>query len=459
MNARRGPSGHQMSPAENTRSVSPARRAAFEILRRVEDEGAYASVLLAVIDQDLRPDDRALCYEVVMGVLRWQLWLDALIDHYAARKAGTLDKPVRCALRMGLYELRFLSRIPNSATVNEAVNLVHFAHLRSASGFVNAVLRRATRENDYDPSTGVADPLQRVSIATSHPFWLVERWANALGIIETESFALANNEVPPIAFRLASRDADAPMLIRALLDAGAEVTPSRIAPQAWRVQGASSTVRDLARDGIIYLQDEASQLVGHVMGTQAGESVLDVCAAPGSKTTHIAALAPNVALIVAGDLYDHRLRTVRETSSRLGLMGISVLVHDANAALPYRDESFDRVLVDAPCSGTGTLRRNPEIRWRISPQDIKSLAARQKRILSNSALVVRRGGRLVYSTCSIEKDENEDVIDAFLSDSKDFVRVVVKADPLLQCSDGTLRTWPQRDGVDGFFIAALERRR
>jgi 16S rRNA (cytosine967-C5)-methyltransferase len=241
------------------------------------------------------------------------------------------------------------------------------------------------------------------------------------------------------------------------LNSGAVVYPSRVAPQAWRVEGATSMVRSNANEGMIYLQDEASQLVGHVIETQSGDSVLDVCAAPGSKTTHIAALAPDAGLIVAGDLYSHRLRAVRETSSRMGLLNMSVLVHDADAALPFREESFDRVLVDAPCSGTGTLRRNPEIRWRISPEDIKSLAARQKRILSNSAAVVRRGGRLVYATCSIEKDENEDVIDAFLREHKDFVPVAVRAAPLLQCPDGTLRTWPQRDGVDGFFIAVMER--
>ena len=458
MKARGERSIREMAPPENSRSVSRARSAAFDILRRVEDEGAYASVLLASQNETTRPDDRALCYELVLGVLRWQLWLDSLIDHFADRKAEGLDKPVRRALRLGLYELRFLSRIPASATVNEAVNLVYAARVRSAAGFVNAVLRSATREKDYDPSTAITDPVERLAVATSHPPWLIERWISAFGWEVAEAFARANNEAPPVAFRLASPLADDDVVFGPLLEAGASITPSRIVPQAWRVEGATATIRALAHDGLIYVQDEASQLIGRVLGAQAGECILDVCAAPGSKTTHIALLAPEVALIVAGDIYEHRLRTVRETVARMGLRNIVGVVHDATIALPFMDQSFDRVVVDAPCSGTGTLRRNPEIRWRISTEDFADMAIRQLRILKNSAAVVRNGGRLLYSTCSVEIDENEEVVEVFLRDNIDFRRVVLNIEPLIQRPDGTLRTWPQRDGSDGFFIAAFERR-
>ena len=458
MRARGGPAGHEREPAGNSRAVSPARSAAFEILRRVEDDGAFASVLLAAPDTDTRADDRALCYELVMGVLRWQLWLDALIDHYAEREATSLDKPVRRALRMGLYELRFLTRIPPSATVNQAVNLAYLARLRSASGFLNAVLRRATREVNYDPVEQIADPLTRLSVATSHPAWLIDRWVNAFGIQEAEDFARTNNQAPPVAFRIIPTNAEEQTVLKALSDAGGAVSQSRISPGGWRVEGAGATVRKLATEGYVYLQDEASQLVSHVLEAHAGESILDVCAAPGSKTTNMAALAPEAA-IIAGDLYEHRLRTVRETISRVNAKRVSLVIHDASVSLPFQEQSFDRVLVDAPCTGTGTLRHNPEIRWRISAQDIYDMAERQGRILANSARVVRQGGRLVYSTCSIERDENEDIVRAFLQNHEDFSQVIIKADRKLLCNNGAVRTWPQRDGSDGFFIAAFERRK
>ncbi len=455
MKARAKPAREVKSGGES-RVVSPARRAAFEILRRVEDEGAFASVLLAASDEEMRAEDRALCYELVMGVLRWQLWLDALIEHYAGRKAESLDEPVRRALRLGLYQLRFLSRIPASAIVNEAVNLAYLARLRSAAGFINAVLRRATREPSFDPAEKIADPLERLAIETSHPAWLIQRWTKSFSKEEAEKFARANNVQPPVAFRLTSKNQDEQSVLSKLREAGAKITPSLIAPAAWRIEGAGAVVRELSRAGVIYLQDEASQLVAHVLEAKAGERVLDVCAAPGSKTTHIAALAPD-AIIVAGDLYEHRLRTVLETASRACVKNIEALAHDARAALPFAAQAFDRVLVDAPCAGTGTLRRNPEIRWRISAVDISDLSARQRRILSNAASAVRRKGRLVYSTCSVETEENEEVIASFLQAHTDFRQLAFQAPASLKLADGSLRTWPQRDGTDGFFVAAFER--
>jgi 16S rRNA (cytosine967-C5)-methyltransferase len=443
--------------AVSGRQVSPARRAAFEILQRVEDEGAFASVLLAANDEEMRAEDRALCYELVMGTLRRQLWLDALIEHYAGRSALKIDSPVRRALRLGLYQLRFLTRIPASAIVNESVNLAYLARLRSAAAFINAVLRRATREPDYNPALEVADPLERLAIETSHPVWLIKRWTKAFGSEEAEKFARANNEAPPITFRLMSKRQDGQAILSELQEAGATLTPSHIAPEAWRVEGAGATVRKLALDGRIYLQDEASQLVAHVLDAQARERVLDACAAPGSKTTHIITRTPEAGLIVAGDLYEHRLRTVIETGKRAGISAIDVLAYDATKPLPFQNESFDRVLVDAPCSGTGTLRRNPEIRWRILHADILDLAERQRRILANAASVLRRAGRLVYSTCSVEPEENEEVVASFLKNQKDFRQIAVNAPAPLALANAALRTWPHRDGADGFFIAAFER--
>jgi 16S rRNA (cytosine967-C5)-methyltransferase len=451
--------------ARGARRVSPSRRVAFEVLRRVEEEGAFASVLLAHATAPLRADDRALCYELTLGVLRWQLWLDKLIEHCAGRVAAGLDAPVRRALRLGLYQLRFLSRIPQSAAVNESVNLAHEHGLRSAAGFINAVLRRATREPEFDPATLARDELERVAIATSHPAWLVARWAAEFGAVEAELIARANNRTPPVAFRVNTLRAEENDVIGKLRAAGVEVVESRIARGAWRVAAGTGgeALRALAADGVVYTQDEASQLVGRVVagevvGAHEGVRVLDVCAAPGSKATQIAALTQGRALVVACDIHEHRLRIVVEASRRLGAESILTVALDAEELpLPFADEAFARVLVDAPCTGTGTLRHNPEIRWRITPEDVEELAARQRRILAHAARVVSRGGWLVYSTCSLEREENESVVAWFLEGHAGFRQVRVDAPAELLTATGAARTFPHRDDADGFFVAVLER--
>ena len=438
-------------------SISPARLAAFEILRRVE-EGAYASVLLASREEGLGPLDRALCHELVMGVLRRQLWLDRLIEFYANRKVTEMDPDVRLVLRLGLYQLRFHSRIPPSAAVNESVNLCYFARLRSAGGLVNAVLRRAAREPDVDPAITITNPTEKVAVSTSHPLWLIERWIKAFGREEAESLAHANNEPAPVAFRVVLNRARHDEVSDQLRQAGATLVPSRIAKGAWRVTGARSLLADLVATGKVYLQDEASQLVAAALEVQPGDRVLDLCAAPGSKTSQIADSMQNSSLIVAGDLHRHRLRTVLQTAQLHGLRSILCTVLDGLKSLPFKDKTFDRVLVDAPCSGTGTFRRNPEIRWRISPADIEDLSRRQKQLLVSASHAVKPGGRLVYSTCSLEADENEGVAQTFLENSEGFSSAELLLDKSLLTGSGGARTWPHRDGTDGFFIRAFERK-
>jgi len=423
--------------------------AAFEILQRVAD-GAYASVLLAAKEDELTPRDRALCHELVMGVLRWQLWLDRLIQHYTRRDVGQLDLSVRIILRLGLYQLRFLTRVPASAVVNESVNLVRFARLRSADTFVNAVLRRATREPEVDPAANILDPIERLSVTTSHPSWLIERWVKAFGAPEAEAFARANNEPSPVAFRVVHSRASESEVCQRLRDAGASLVASEIVNGAWRrlhrTSGDEALLAQLARAGEIYLQDEASQLVAAVVGAQPRERILDLCAAPGSKATLMADLTRDSAVIVAGDIHQHRLRTVVSSANWQRLTGIHCVTLDGLQPLPFPEGTFDRVLLDAPCSGTGTLRRNPEIRWRISPADIADLAGRQTQLLFNAAQVLQPGGRLVYSTCSVEPDENEAVVQTFLDNDERFTLT------------DSLRTWPHREGTDGFFVCAFARK-
>ena len=426
------------------KEVSPARLAAFNILQQVE-AGAFSSILLAAEEPKLQPSDRALCHELVLGVLRWQLLLDRVVEHFSKRRIESLDSAVRIALRLGLYQLRFLTRIPASAAVNESVSLVRAARLSSAAAFVNAVLRRATREAEYDPAAEVSDALEKIAVQTSHPVWLIERWAKAFGIEEAGAFARANNAVPPTAFRVVRTRANQEEVLAKLNAAGATLEPSEVAADAWRVSGATSVLRELTVAGHIYLQDEASQLVPQLLKVESGERVLDLCAAPGGKTTLMADRARDEAMIVAADRSATRMETVIATSGLQELKSIEPVLLDAAEQLPFKPGSFDKVLVDAPCSGTGTLRRNPEIRWRLSTADIDAFAEKQKRILSRAADAVKPGGRLVYSTCSVEREENEDVIAEFLA-----------RDDRFRVGD-SLRTWPHRQGSDGFFMAVLHR--
>ena len=448
-------------PGGSNRNVSPARRAASEILHRVEEEGAFAAPLLAGLPDTLSTEDRALCYELTLGVLRRQLWLDRALEHFSGRKSGKLDAPVRRALRLGLFQLRFLARVPAHAAVNESVNAAHASGFRSAAPFINAVLRRATREPEFDPAALVEDPLERIAVETSHPPWLIRRWAEAFGPVEAASFARANNDSAPASFRVNTFRAEPNAVVEELRASGLTVSASSVAPGGWRVEGgagASAQLRRLAAEGRVYLQDEASQLVAHVVGARGGERVLDACAAPGSKTTHVAALAGGGALVVAGDLHDHRLRVVGDACARLGARGVSLVALNAEAALPFADGAFERVLVDAPCTGTGTLRHNPEIRWRLSRERFGELAALQSRILAESARVVRPGGRLVYSTCSVEREENDEVVAAFLDSHPNFKQVEAAPAPAaLLLPNGAARTWPHRDDVDGFYVAAMEK--
>jgi 16S rRNA (cytosine967-C5)-methyltransferase len=463
--------------------VSPARRAAFEILRRVEDEGAYSSTLLAATDDNLNPKDRALTHELVLGVLRNRLWLDRTIERFASREVEKLDLSVALALRLGVYQLRFLTRIPQSAAVNESVNLVKAARVKSAAPFANAVLRRVTREPNYDPVSCSTDDVKKISIEASHPRWLIERWKSQFGFEEAAAIARANNQPAALAFRFTAKAfRDSPeKIIDQLRAGGVDLIQSKIAPGAWRINQRKSTGRDagepqagmpalrrgaartgicalqkLATEGLIYFQDEASQLIAHLVGTHDHAWVLDVCGAPGSKSTLIAALTPS-ATIISGELYEHRARTIDEFAKLQGAHNVSVMIHDATRKLPFPPASFDRVLVDAPCSGTGTLRHNPEIRWRLNESDIAQLAEKQKQILKHAAAVVRVGGRLVYSTCSIEKDENEAVIGDFLKENRAFARAKLEVAASLIIEDGAARTWTHRDDVEGFFVAALER--
>jgi 16S rRNA (cytosine967-C5)-methyltransferase len=449
-----------MNPKQTKESVSPARRWAYDILRRVETERAYASVLVAALaESDLSREDRALAQEIVLGVLRWQRSLDYFVERYSARTSDRFDLPVLIALRIGLYQLRHLTRIPQSAAVNESVNLVKRARTASAGGLVNAVLRKAAANLAEEAGLGIADPLERASVELSHPTWMLDRWQAALGGDETRQLALANNAPATTAFRVNTLRTTVNEALADLKVQGVITRESDLAPGAFVVQsGPASVISQAAQRGLIYVQDQASQLVSILLEPSSAHRVLDLCAAPGSKASHIAALAEDKAWIVACDLHPQRLTTLRATCQRLGVESVDALALDAAQALPFVEgaQKFDRVLVDAPCSGTGTLRGNPEIKWRLSLEDITRLAELQFRLLQRASSSVESGGRLVYSTCSIEREENEDVVSRFLRSASTFRAVKPSARGDLITGEGFVRTFPHRQGADGFFAAVLQ---
>jgi len=425
-------------------TVSPARSAAFDILLKIETDHAFSSVLLPAAEEKLSPKDRGLCHDLTLGVLRRQLYLDRVIEGFT--KGKRLDTEILVALRLGLYQLFYLDRIPDYSAINESVALVQRAKKTSAKGFVNAVLRRATRE---EPQLVYADRIDQASIETSHPRWLLEKWINDIGEADAIKLAETNNQIPAMAFRLTAKGVKSdPEITRNFPKSG-------ITDNAFISDGDSSKLADLAEKGLIYFQDEGSQLVGQAAAAVAGRSLLDVCAAPGSKTTQIASITS--AHITAGDLHWPRVEFLRNSGRAQGIESVNVVQYDAETELPFEDHSFDCVLVDAPCTGTGTIRHNPEIRYLLKPGDFEELSSKQLRILLNASKMARTGGQLIYSTCSLEPEENEAVCSAFLDMTSGFRVEKAEVPERLLLNSGYARTLPHRDGVDGFFIAVFTR--
>jgi len=297
--------------------ISPARLASFEILDKIEKEKAFSSVLLPLYEEKLEARDRALCHRLTLGVLRKKIYLDRVVQSFSKTKIAKLDVEVLNALRLGLYQLLLLDKIPDFSAINESVNLVQLAKKTSAKGFVNAVLRRATREK---PELKFADEAERVSVETSHPRWLIENWIRQFGFAETEKLANANNETPPLVFRLTAKSDEKTVEILQKLDV--DLTASEIAAGAWRVRKANEMLFAYSNEGKIYFQEESSQLVAETVNLQPDESFLDVCAAPGSKATYVArqkVKGKRQNFLVAGDLYEHRLRFLKQWAAIQGV--------------------------------------------------------------------------------------------------------------------------------------------
>jgi 16S rRNA (cytosine967-C5)-methyltransferase len=432
--------------------TSPARAVAARVLERVESEGAFADLAL---DGELSraavgPRDSGLATELVFGTLRWQRYLDWILAPHSRRRLESLDPRARMLLRMTAYQLAFLERIPPFAAVDDAVSLARQHAKPGVPEFVNAVLRsfvrRGAREREPAPPR---DPVEALALRCSFPTWLAERWVARYGTDDAAALMRAMNERPPLTLRANTLRTTREALAARLRDQEQlEPTPTHYAPEGLVVAhgGRPDAWRAFADGAFARLLDP-----------KPGDIVADACAAPGTKTTHLAQLMENRGRILAFDPQPARLALVSDAAARLGVTIVETHRGAVEALAPGFAAACDAVLVDAPCSNLGVLRRNPEVKWRRAPGDIAASAARQREILAAAATTVKPGGRLVYATCSLEPEENEQLVAAFLEGRVDFANDPPSDFPLALDPDGVLRCLPHRHGTDGFTAMRLRR--
>lgn len=451
------------------RAKQSARSIAFSVLLDVETKSAYASELLfSRLTDDLDPREAALATEITMGTLRWQRALDFLIERYTKRNISALDVEVLIALRLGIYQLRHLTRIPARAAVNESVELVRRVRKSSAAPLVNAALRRASAQRKQ-PLKGILpaelDAGEKMAIERSHPTWLVERWLRKFGQQKTAELLDWNNQAPSQSCAILD-DSRRDEVICSIEEAGIETAAGRLLRDAILIRKGNVTKTAAFQNGSIAIQDEASQLIPLLLDVKSGNSVLDLCAAPGGKTLTLARNAGQTGSVIACDIHEARLRMMRQRFNTAGHSNISLLALDGTAPLPF-SRKFDRILVDAPCSGTGTLARNPEIRWRLWPEDLGALHVRQVALLASALNSLSPNGKLLYSTCSLEIEENESVVNDALASNPAFrvepLRVPQEllakgATEELTDDSGAFRTFPSRQKTDGFFAVMICRK-
>lgn len=441
------------------------RHQAVDILNDVSQSRAFAGDLLDVClnEQNLSgmADGRLLTH-LVYGVLRLQGHLDWILSQLYNGNYSRMDQDVKTILRTGLYQLKFSDRLPDFAVVDESVKIAKKIN-PAASGLINAVLRSYLRNIDkisfprFDKN-----PAEHIATFYSHPLWLAKMWLNIFDKEETLALCKANNELPPLTLRINTLKISREAMEEKLKSKGFNCTPTQFSPHGINLLDPPRPIQRTTffKEGLLRLQDEAPQLISHLVNPQSSESVLDVCAGSGGKTTHLAALMNNKGWIVAMDRDTEKIVQLKKEASRMSVSIIESMNADlSHPLLSEFSKKFDHVLVDAPCSGTGTLRRNPEIKWRLTASDLNTLLKTQKIILSNASHAVKKGGYLMYCTCSILPAENDEIIRHFLADNPQFI-VCTPSETIvsnLMDSHGFFRTYPHRHKMDGFFGAMLRR--
>ena len=425
--------------------MDKVRLAATKIICDVATKGAWANVALA---QTLRQEkfsdlDRKFCTELVYGTIKAGASLDWKISKYLKRPLAKVDEKILAVLRVGMYQVFFLDRVPNSAAVNESVELAKKFCGLGASKFVNGVMRSAVRE-PYKSDFPTGDDLQSLALRTFHPLWLVKLFVEEFGLEAAKQLLAFDNTDPPLCLRVNCLKTTREEILDALIKFGVQAEPSTLAPEGiiCRGHGALDKFQPL-RAGLCQVQDESSMTAARLLNPAAGEFVIDCCAAPGGKSTHLAELMNNRGRIIAADIYETKLEHIKQNAARLGIKIIEPLLIDARELGDKFFGQADKVLVDAPCSGLGVLRRKADLRWRKTSDELKDLPTLQGEILSSAAKTLKRGGTLLYSTCTITRRENQEVVEKFLSTHENFK--LIEMQTLL----------PHVTNTDGFFSAKL----
>jgi 16S rRNA (cytosine967-C5)-methyltransferase len=442
---------------------SKARLYAYQALKKF-DEGAPSidPYVEKVYKRKLPRRDQALAIELILGIVRWLNKIDYILSCFSKRSLTSLDPPIRTALRLGIYQIVFLNRIPSSAATDESVELVKKDMGLSGASFVNGVLRRVSRskkktllpERDHDE-------ILWLSVQYSHPEWLINRWIKRFGSEEAERILAANNDHPPVSLWVNTRRFTVSEVVDRLRKEGVEVQSSRYLQNGFIVRQGYPYQTKIFKEGGFYIQDEASQFIPALYGESLSGYVADVCCAPGGKGMKMAHDAQDL-FVVGMDISYPRLTLLKENLRRMRIEHFSPVMADARGMCPLK-RRFDFVLVDAPCSGTGVIRRNPEIKWRLKEDDIKLFQTKQLALLADAGRVVKEKGFLLYSVCSLEEEENESVVDSFLRVNQDFQlenlssKIPKKFYPFLD-QNIFFRTYPHRDHMDGFFAALFKRK-
>ncbi len=450
-------------------SVINSRQLAFDALQEIEQNQAYTDIALDRVlrHQKISPRDRNLVTQLVYGVVRHKRSLNALIDNLGKRKAEQQPPKLRIILYLGLYQLGYLNQIPDSAAVNTSVELAKTNGFKKLSGVVNGVLRNYLRQTSEKGDSfdelikPPSNPSQRLGIIHSFPDWIVETWLQQLSLEETEQLLIWFNQTPSIDLRVNILRTSLAEVESAFQAAGVATTSIPYLPQALRIKGGSGAINQLPgyREGWWTVQDSSAQLVTHLLDPQPGETIIDACAAPGGKTTHIAELIGDRGTIWACDRSKQRLRKVKANAARLQLKSIQIQAGDSRD-LSGMLSQCDRILLDAPCSGLGTLHKRPDIRWRQTPEKITELVLLQQELLSNAATLVKPQGILVYATCTINPQENEKVVQLFLDSHPDWSISLPATESILNnfdISQGWIKVYPHRHNMDGFFMVRLQK--
>lgn len=437
------------------------RRLAVQALLTINRDGAYANIVLQQIlaEQHLGDVDRRFFTELVYGVVRRKNYLDAIIEGLAKRPLRKLSSIVVEILRLGLYQLIYMDKVPDSAAVNESVKLAK-KMARGLDGFVNGVLRNFIRNRDsFSIDELATSEVERLAFIYNQPLWLLEHWLTIYGEEKTLGLCAWFNERPKLTARINTLKLSIPEALKAIEDAGWEVEPTGKLPEAVHITHHHGSLENssLVKEGILTFSDEASMAVAYVVDPKPGEHILDCCAAPGGKTMHMAARMNNEGRIIADDIHEHKLGLMTTNAKRLGVTNAEFKLQDATKLPSEWQETFDKVLVDAPCSGLGILQRKLDMRWHKTAESLQSLPLLQFDILEQAAKTVKNGGVLVYSTCTINEAENEEVVNKFLATHSEFA--LEDSAPFLPfpVTGPMITLWPQRDEMDGFFIARLRK--